>query len=551
MSNYFFILISLFNCFITFGQSLDAFKNDFAKALNKRFSEKELNAMFTAHSTLLTPHSDITQLSAGIKGQYIERYPLSSFKNDKLYKDNIGNLINSENANQRLLAYLVIAGSGDTTFEQSLLKKLKEEKDKACLIWSGMALLYLNTQHTTPLFDFLIENETFGDSHMLPLFIKLNKDSLQQTAYSRINSGLPMAKILAAQILSYTELNQKTEHILKEAVQNWDLNVKGYAIYSVAQLHIGNLLDILLPLLNNSKTRRISLKALANSPTERDARYLYDLIEKQDTVSEELLDCLYESKNPDNLRYWLRLLYTKTIPADYYFSVTNKETLILSDTILTDIHTALEKIKNPKVLGELVCALRGRTDDKSTQILLSLLVHENSTVRYWAASSLKGNGSPKLKSMLPGLIYNIEKREVALTDLAIENNLDTLQKIYESIYKNELSRDWQRSSVEYLATFPKENHKELFKKILQKKEEDTFIKRNAALGLGKLKDESSVEFIITACKEEAEASDYNAQVYLAALGMIKGSKAKTFIEKYKNSSEEQVKNLVIEILDKW
>jgi len=551
MTRHILTLLILISSLTTFGQSIEDFKKDFEKALDKKFSEKELNNMFRTHSTFLTPHSDVTQLSANIKGQRIGLYPLADFKSEKLYTDNIEKLINSKNSNQRILAYLVIAGSGDTSFENTLLKKIKEEKDKGCLIWSGMALLYLNTNHTTPLFDFLVENETFGDAHMLPLFIKLNKDSLQQTAYLRINSDKPMAKILAAQILSNTPLNARTEELLKKVVKEWDINIKGYAIYSVAQLQIVNLLETFKPLLDSSQTRRISLEALANSPTENDRQYLYDLVSKQDTVSEELLDCFYKSKNVSNFRYWLKLLYTKPIPEKYYFSVTDKQSLVRKDTVLSDVQTALEKIKNAEVLGELVRALEKRTDDKSTDILLTLLTHENSTVRYWTARSLKGNHSPKLIAKLPDLLNSVSTRVVSLTDLAIENNLDTLQSTYENIYKNELERDWQRSSIDYLSTFPKERHKEIFKKILQNKEEDTFIKRDAALGLGKLKDESAVDLIISTCRQESEGSDYNAQTFLVALGMIKGDKAKAEIEKYKDSKEEGVRELVANILKEW
>lgn len=547
------LTLILFICSLTtFGQSIEDFKKDFEKALDKNFSEKELNNMFRTHSTFLTPHSDVTQLSANLKGQQISLYPLADFKNEKLYEDNIEKLLNSKNSNQRILAYLVIAGSGDTSFENALLKKIKEEKDKGCLVWSGMALLYLNTNRTTPLFDFLVENETFGDAHMLPLFIKLNKDSLQQTAYMRINSDKPMAKILAAQILSSTQLNARTEELLKKAVKEWDINIKGYAIYSVAQLQIGNLLETFKPLLDSSQTRRISLEALANSPTEKDRQYLYDMVNRQDTVSEELLDCFYKSKNISNLKYWLKLLYTKPIPEKYYFSVTDRQTLVRKDTVLSDVQTALEKVKNAEVLGELVRALDGRMDDKSTDILLTLLTHENSTVRYWTARSLNGNHSPKLIIKLPELIKNPITREVSLTELAIENKLDTLQSIYYNIYLTDQSQDWKRSSIDYLSNFPLEKHKEVFRKILQDKSEDFFVKQNAALGLGRLKDKNSVDLIISVCREEAtKESDFNARVFLVVLSMIKTDKAKNEIIKYKDSKEQVVRELVADILKEW
>ena len=167
--------------FCSFSQTIEDFKNDFEKSIDKDFSEEQLNQMFRTYSNLLTPHSDITQLTAGIKGESIQEYPLNQFKNDKLYKKNINKLFDSDNSYQRILAYLVIAGSGDKSFEEGLLKKIEKETNKGNLIWSGMALLYLNTEHTTLLFDFLVKNESFGDAHMLPLYFKLNSDSLQST----------------------------------------------------------------------------------------------------------------------------------------------------------------------------------------------------------------------------------------------------------------------------------------------------------------------------------------------------------------------------------
>lgn len=319
MKKQFITLLFLISQFITWGQSLEDFKTDFKKALDDNFSEKELNNMFRIHSNFLTPHSDVTQLMSSIKGEQIDPYPLTQFKNDPLYTDNIEKLITSQNKNQRILAYLVIAGAGDKSFENTLLKKIKKETDKGCLLWSGMALLYLNTSHTTPLFDFLVENETFGDAHMLPLYMRLNKDSLQQTAYLKINSDKPIAKILAVQLLAFTPVSPKSEALIKTAVKEWDFNTKGYAIFSLKELQIGNLLELLKPLLDSSKTRTISLEALANSPTETDKQYLIELVNKQDSVPEELLDCFYQSKNIDNLKILVETIVYQTNPRRLLF----------------------------------------------------------------------------------------------------------------------------------------------------------------------------------------------------------------------------------------
>lgn len=543
------VLMTFMSFIMTYGQSYDDFKKDFEKALNKNFSETEINKMFDTYSRLLTPESDVTELTANLEGTVISKYPLNKFKSESLYKDNIAKLINSENPYQRILAYLVIGSSGDLAYEKNLLEKIKIEKDKGNLIWAGMALMYLNTKHTTELFDFLVENEDFGDAHMLPLFVKLNKDSLQQTAYLRIKSDSIKAKVLAAQILSETKLNPKTDELLREAVKNWDINIKGYAIYSVKELQMGNLLELLKPLLDSSQTRKIAFEALANSPTKEDRDYL-NSINNKDTVSEEFLDGLFESRSIENIKHWLVLLYTKPIPYNYVFFVF-KQPLLTSDKMLPDVQLALEKIENPEIIHSLVRALDGRKDDKSTEILLKLIHHPNSTVRYWSARALKGNDSPKLLTEIPDLIKNPDIREVSFTNLAIDNKINNLQAIYDSIYLNNPNLDWKRSSIEYLSKFPKSRHRDIFRKLLEDKKEDFSIRYDAALGLGRLKDESSVDLIIDACERETKRSDLNARNYLLALSLIKGDKAKSEVLKFSKSKEENVRKIANKLLKNW
>jgi hypothetical protein len=395
-----FFFLALFFTTLSFGQQIKTladFKADFTKALDKRFSEKELRTMFSDYSELLTPHSDITQLAAALQGHGLSIFPLYNFKSEKLYLDNIDNLLASKNSNQRILAYVIIASSNDKTKEAILLEKIKTEKNKGNLLWAGMALLYLKTSHTTEVFDFLVKNEDFGDAHMLPMYIQLDKDSLRYTAYNRINSKDEKSKILAAQILAVTVLNPKTEELLKHAVQTWNIGIKGYAIYSIKELQIGNLLESFKPLVTDSRTRFISLQALANSPTKADRDYLVDLVDKQDTVSQDLLDCFYKSKNIENIKYWLKLLYTKPISKKYVFFLFDQP-LITSDAILPDLQIALKQITNMHILGELVRALYDRTDETSINIMISLLKSKSSTVRYWTANTLQTNSSEKLRT---------------------------------------------------------------------------------------------------------------------------------------------------------
>lgn len=532
-------------------QDLTNFKIDFKLSLDKAFNEKNLNDLFSKYPHLLTPQSDITQLTSNLKGETLTNFPLNDFKNDNLYKENIDKMLNSENSFQRLFSYLIIGASNDLTKEEVLLNKLKLEKEKGNLIWCGMSLLNLKTKHTTEIFDFLVENENFGDAHMLPLFIKLDKNSLQETAYKRYDSKNLKAKILAIQILSQTGKNLETEKIVLDAVKNWDMNIKGYAIYTVKELQIGNLLETFKPFLDNDKTRKIALEALANSPTISDNEYLKVLTTQKDSISDDLLDCFFESKKIENLKFWLELLKTKKVSNDYYFSVPNNQ-MIYSEELLPNIQNTLKECKNEKIIEELVRALQGRNDTESTNILIGLLKHQNSTIRYWSADALKGNKTQKIIDILPNLINDEEYRTTALVYLLIENNINNQQSTFEKIYKNSgEDLDWERSSIEYLANYPLEKHKELFKKILKNEESDFSIRYDVALGLGRLKDINSVDLLIKVCEETRKESDLNSRIYLEALAMIKGEKAKKEIETFLNSDEEVVKELASELLTKW
>lgn len=535
----------------SFGQNLEEFKKEFQNATVADFSEDHLDDMYRKYSELLTPHSDITQFTANIKNEPIASYPLAEYKKTEEYKNTIKFLLHSKNANHRLLSYLVIAGARDNNHEKILLERLKTEEKKGNLIWCGMALMYLKTNHTTALFDFLVENENFGDSHMLPLYVKLQKDSLQNTAYKRIDSENKKAKILAVQILSFTEKTEKTEKLLLNAVKNWDYNIKGYAIYSVKELQIGNLKEAFVPLLDSTKTKSIAIKALVNSPTKEDVDYIKELAETQKVVSEGILDAFLESKNPESVKYWLELVSRREIPEDYYFSI-HRTPLLFSDELLADVQETLRITQHTSIQQYLIKALYGREDQLSQRILYTYMDKKNSSVRYWAIDALKSTKDKKVILKLIELLKDPIKREVPITSILIDNNIDTLQNTYVEIYNaSQESRDWKRSAIEYLSSFPKKEHKEIFRALIHKEGGDTFIQRNAVFGLSLLLDKESINQIIALSEEERKGSDSNCKTYLIALAKLKGKKAKKYITTFKDSESGSVSKLVKEILDNW
>jgi HEAT repeat protein len=550
MKKYIIILVTYLISIASFGQNIDDFKKDFKKATETEFSESELNEMFRTYSNLLTPHSDITQLTASFKNERIIQYPLSEFKETDDYKNNIQTLLNSENPNQRLLSYLVIAGAGDKNYEKELLEKLKTEKTKGNLIWSGMALMYLQTSHTTPLFDFLIENENFGDSHMIPMYFQLNKDSLQNTAYNRINSTNLKAKVLSAQLLSKTGKNEKTEKLLLDAIKNWEYNIKGYAIFSVKELKMGNLRETFIPLLDITKTRPIAIEALANSPTKEDVDYLKQLANSEKVVSKDILNGFLESKNPESVKYWLELVSNREIPEKYYFNTLRKP-LLFSDELLNDVQTTLKTTKHLTIQKTLIKVLEGREDSVSEEILLNYMDNEDSSVRYWTVDALKNTKSKIVIEKLIELLKKPGKRVSPITHILINNEIDTLQNVYTDIYNTYESSEWKRTAIEYLSKFPKEKHKGIFKDVIHNEDSGFSMNRNASIGLANLNDKSSIDRIIEISEKEREGSDGNCQAYLRALSKIKGEKAKKYILSFENSESEYISEFVKEIIAEW
>lgn len=542
------MILTTFFSIALFGQNIEDFEKDFINATKTEFTEADLDKMYESYSVFLEPYYDMMELMEN--DEQIVEYPLSKFKETASYKNNINILFNSKNDNQRLLSYLVIAGAGDKKFEKKLLERLKTEKSEGNVIWAGMTLMLLKSKQTTALFDFLVEYEDFGDAHMLPLFIQLDKESLQKTAYDRINSKNVKAKILAAQILSVTGNNKKTEKLLRDAVKNWDYSIKGYAIYSIKELRIGNLKNDFIPLLDNPQTRSIAIQALANSPTKEDVDFVNQLLDNKGPVSEELLDGYYESKNIENIKVWLHLVSTREIPENYFFSV-NEQPLLFSDELLKDVQKALKTTKHIQIQKYLISVLKGRSDQESMDIIFTYLDSKDSSVRYWTVYALKGKQPVEVLNKLIEMLKAPEQRVVSITNVLIENKIDSLQTTYEKIYQTEKSLEWQRSSIEYLSTFPKQKHKKIFLEILENPKSDFFAKADASMGLANLKDESSVDAIIKTCEKESAHSDYNARPYLIALSKIKGEKAKKYIEKYKNSKENMVKDLANELLAGW
>lgn len=510
-------------------------------------TEDQLDLLISRYSSLLTPGSDTTMLANSLQGLSSSAYPLESLKAEEFYLGAISRLVTSENKYNRIFAYAVLSAADDHRFNGKLRQAMAQETEKGPRLWAGMALLHLQDDHTSELFDFLVENEDFRDPHLAAMYFKLPSDNLRATAYEKIDSKNIKARMLAMHSLALTGLNPETDRLVRDAVRHWEPDARGYAIAAMARLGMSNLAELLRPMANDKKLKRVVMLALANSSDTEDQEFLAAMVENPENL-ENVLDAYFLSTRLESVRLWLKMVRDGELPEGYTF-FTFKQPLLRSNELHGEVLKTLAESKDAKVSASLVRALKGREDSESVECLVGLLVQPDSSVRYWSADALEGVRSPLLVEKLPALIENPKLRTSALTSLAITNGLDNLQEVYLPLFRGGAEREWRRSAAEYLAVYPGTTDASVFREALLA-EEDPFTKRDIVIALAKVGVEKDSELIVKAMREEPP-SDHNAVKYLIALSILKGDQSRAVLESYRNSSDEQIREFVREILEAW
>lgn len=554
------ILIYIFLLFISYNSlhsqlySIERFKAEFSRIDTSQFDEFNLNHFYQQYTNLLSPLSKRARFLNSVTGRLYPKYPLGELLVEGYFDGKIDVFFNSENQYLRGLSYLLMAGTGYSTRSKLLIDRLNSEEVEI-RFWVFMSLVNLGTDRTTVLFDYLsnknnLSDERIRNERLEQLFERVNKDSLRNTCFLRINDNNKKVKLLAIATLSLTGSNDQTEKALREIIKSGAYTDKALAINTMDELQFGNLKDLLNPLIDYPVIRKFALKALANSPTEIDREILIEFVNSGEEIEEELFDILLNSNKIASNKLWLKAIQTKWLPERYYFSLDKLENFY-SDELLLSIHDAVENIKDPDILSKIIPTLGLRKDEKSLSLVFEAMRHEDSSVRYWATSSLKGNNSELIKKQVETLIVDSRLRTSAIVDLAIEHDLDTYHNIIEKLYYESDDNDWQMVSLEYLAAFPHERYVSLFKSILADSEEDFNIRRIAVGGLSKLKVKSSIELIIEASEQERRRGTFNENFYLVALSEIKGEKAKEYISKFKDFDDYTTQELAKKILEEW
>jgi len=353
---------------------------------------------YTSNHEELLQGGTSMQLLSPQKYASMQRYPIAELRNRVGFKELIQRLLDSKCEYNRSLGAISIALAGDTSFNGRLLSALKTEPVKGCRFFAGMALMYLNDNHTTELFDFIVRDEEFGDPHIIPVYVNLEKNALKNTAYQRIDSTDPKARVLAVTVLSRTGADARTESALRKAIRDWPPQQCGYAISATRDLSIGGLKSVLEPKLKVPVLRGISLKALANSPSPEDREVVYGLIPQEGNVPDDVSSALMRSNQAECARKWLVLVRQGRVVSPrmsgFMLSMSGVANGALGSAALTsDVLAAINEIKNrPSNRSELLVmieALAGHKDAASISTLKSLSASSDSEVSSSARVALR------------------------------------------------------------------------------------------------------------------------------------------------------------------
>jgi hypothetical protein len=214
------LIFCLYTTQIAFSQKVLNFEKDFEKASKSNFDTSQVNKILENYSRFLTPFSQINQLSMAIRGEKHLTFPLENMRDRPLYKNNIQKLFQSGIPNNRLLSYLMISSSGDTTKRDILAERLMTESNPNCALWLGMGLMHIGFEKTSVIFKWVVKNNNQAGNFLFPIFMNLPADSLRNTAYQFVNSEDWNERIYAIQILMKTGYSVKADTILRQAIKS-------------------------------------------------------------------------------------------------------------------------------------------------------------------------------------------------------------------------------------------------------------------------------------------------------------------------------------------
>ncbi len=205
----------------------------------------------------------------------------TEFKSYKIYTTGIGNLLNSVNYYQKGIAYRLVACLKDKSHNSFLLERMKTEDNKFLRTLNAAAIMRLMPAQTTVAFDYLVDSEDFATSPLLPLYLGMDEKYIIKTGYARLKDKRPRAKVFALQTIARFDPNPKVEELIIKALEEWEPNIKGYAIVALGIHKKGHYKSVLTPYLKEAHLREVIIETLEKSVIQDDIVFAEQLKKKR------------------------------------------------------------------------------------------------------------------------------------------------------------------------------------------------------------------------------------------------------------------------------
>lgn len=228
-------------------------EKEFKDCLKRSFSEKDFMQFYHILDSLETVPMDI-----------------SAFKAYKIYSTSISNLLHSVNYYQKGIAYRLLASLKDGSYNSLLLERMKIEDNKFLRTLNAASVMKLMPKQTTITFDFLVDCEDFATHPLIGTYLAMDEKSIIKTAYARVHDRRLKAKVFALQILARFDPDPKVDELIAEALKDWDVSIKGYAVVALGVHRSGNYKSFLAPYVKEAQLREVIIETLEKSSVAED-----------------------------------------------------------------------------------------------------------------------------------------------------------------------------------------------------------------------------------------------------------------------------------------
>jgi len=441
-------LLFLFMSSGSYAQTLANFEHHFRVVAEGKFQEPDVDSLKKMYKFLYGLYTPTKKDSIQKEGK---KYPLDDFSKTALYKQQINFLFNDTAWYKSNLACVMAALSHDTSRTPQIIQVL--ERRKYADIHASFALLSMKSKDLTPLLrsiDSLKKYETVG--YLVRAFLNQEPEILEKFASDSVGSRNDVTRQIALQAMAKGKITPAKEKVLKQLILDHD-SQQGWAISVLAEMGSPDMLDLVRPnLFSDSDLTWVSFLALANSPTERDARAI-DTLLRQDPPIPQLYRALSQSSRTESQKKWLSLLRDKPFPEDYIPILDDRDPILKNDAVYQDICETILFSDN-EYISQLFSYFRTRKDEQTTAFLLKCISLPGGKLanKNPIYARLAGRKSEQIRKALPSIMDQQESANGWVLGLLEEyDNFDYVAKVKSWIADPNFDQNLKQGCEAYLS----------------------------------------------------------------------------------------------------